>query len=122
MMYQGKYETTDLLADVKRKMFQEFSSMLRGYLCIIPCTSSSSGRTWHPDVKVAVRYCISNGKQPSRHCPPAWALGKGQTPLGVKEQHIMKCYTGHRLGWMIAKTNSIKIGCEIWTLEYLESP
>jgi hypothetical protein len=76
MTYQGKHETTDLLAHMKRKMLQEFSSALRGYLGIIPCTSLSSGRTWHPDVEVAVRYCISMGKQHSRHCPPAWALGK----------------------------------------------
>jgi hypothetical protein len=99
MMYQGKYETNDLLADMKRKILQEFSSMLRGYLGIIPCISSSSGRTWHSDVEVPVRYCINNGKQPSRHCPPAWALGEGQTLIGVKDQHIMKCYTGTQT-WM----------------------
>jgi hypothetical protein len=83
--YQGKYETNDLLADMKRKMLQEFSSMLRVYLGIILRISSSSGRTRHPDVEVAVRYFISIGKQPSRHCPPAWALGEGQTLLGVMD-------------------------------------
>lgn len=65
--------------------------MLGGYLDFIPCTFSNSGRTWHPDVKVDVRYYIGTGKQPSRHCPPTWALGQGQTLLGVKDQHIMNC-------------------------------
>jgi hypothetical protein len=105
MTYQGKYEITDLLADMKRKISQEFSSMLRGYLGIIPCTSSSSGRKWHPDVDAAVRYCINIGKQPSRHCPPAWALGEGYTAWCKGQARYEMLYRHTHLVGLIATTN-----------------
>jgi len=96
--------------------------MLRGYLDVIPWTSSNSGRTWHPDVEVDVRYCIDTGKQPSRHCPSAWALGERQTLLGVKDQHIMNCYTGTQtwMNWLPKSVHwkiEVRFGpWDIWSL------
>jgi hypothetical protein len=43
--YHGKYETTDLIVGMKRKIFKVSPLMLKGYLVTFPCTSSRSGRS-----------------------------------------------------------------------------
>jgi hypothetical protein len=120
MTYQGKYETTDLLADMKRKMLQEFSSMLRGSLTSFHAhaqiveghvTQMSRCEILHRHWQAAFK-ALSTSLGIGRGTNTAWCKGPA---------HYELLYRDTDLDGLIAKTNSLKNRCEIWTLECLES-